>query len=253
MKKIVFILSAILALIIFSCKKKENTPETPAVSTTGSTSTSTVPAYYGVLYSYKMDMLFSGTLTPMNGYSGAYFSPNTFINNTTISEGFTGSAPDAGTVTINSIITKKTFSSGSYYFGDSTNTLLNSPHYWSVSGANGVPPISYTNTSARPAYTGYSALKDTIKLSQNNVLSLTGISGADEIDINLFGGSGLASKNLAGDATNVTFTTADLSSVGTSTNGSIMINVYKNTYQAFGGKNYKFKIGYTLYKQIVVQ
>ena len=252
MKTLKFFLPALFLLTFFSCKKKENSPEAPA-TTTGSTSTSTVPAYYGVLYSYQFDMLSSGTLTPMNGNSSAIFSSSAFVNYPNIYEGFMGNALDAGTVSINGTILKKTLSGSNYYYGDSTTTLFNPPQAWLVSGLNGVPAISFTNTSARPVYTGYATLKDTIKISQNNVFALTGISGADDINIYIFGGANTANKTLAGDATSVTFGPSDLSLIGATNNGSIMMSIYKNTYVSFGGKNYKFKIGYMLYKTIVVQ
>jgi hypothetical protein len=248
MKKLSFLCAFLMVISFLSCKKKESTPESTA-STTGSTST--VPAnYYGVLFATQFDMVMSGTLTPGGGSSTAFFSASPIINSSTISEGVI-SALNGGTVSLNSTVLKIN-TSGSIYYSDTTYTLFNSPYSWSVSGATGVPAISHSFSASRPTFTGYASLKDTIKISQTNVINLTGITGADEIVVTLSGG-GYVMRNLPGNTTSLTLTSADLSGLTPTTGGSMFVSCFKNEYKSFGGKDYKFKTGYQLYKQIVVQ
>src|SRR5688572_20629080 len=127
MKSLKLVFFILIITSFFSCKKKDDTaPETPA-TTTGSVSTGTPSAYYGVLYANKFDMLFSGTLTSTGGVASAYFSTNSFINSTGISDGYTGNAVNAGTVSLNGTVFQRTVNTGSYFFNDSTGTLFNSP------------------------------------------------------------------------------------------------------------------------------
>lgn len=234
--------------LVFSCKKKDSTPE-PAATTTGSSSS--WPTYYGVLSSSQFDLVMSGTISSTGAQNTAYFSTSPIYNSSSMSEGVI-SPLNAGTVSLNSTIFKASNQSGSIFYQDTTSTLFSSSYVWSVSGAAGVPAINYTYTAARPSYTGWAALQDTIKLSQTNVINLTGITGADEIVVTLYGTATLQ-RNLPGNATSVTLTSADLSSMSTTTAGNIIVSCFKNTYQSFGGKDYKFKAGYELFKFAVMQ
>lgn len=248
MKKINFLLIAISALLTFSCKKKENTPDNTA--TTNPTSTLN---YYGLLYSKENASVISGTLFAGSGSSTAYFPTGGFINTASISEGWVGSAVNVGTISLNSVAFKSANQSGNIMYNDSTYSLFNSPLSWSVSGGNGISAFNYTYTATRPSYTGYNTLPDTIKLSQNKVMNFTGVTGADEIVISLLGGSGYLNKVISGSSTSVTFTSGELSGLTPSSTSFMTITFNKSTIVNIGGKDFKFKTGYQLFKQIVTQ
>ncbi len=249
MKKLSFLFAFLLTITFLSCKKKADEPA-PAPTTTGSSTLN----YYGLLNTVQFDYIVSGSVTPLGGVSNATFPTNGFINSATISEGTWGTNVNAGTISVNSVILKANtgISPGNTYYQDSTNTLFNSPLAWSVSGGNGIPAFNYTYTATRPSYSGYASMPDTIKLTQNNVFNLTGIVGADEIVITV-SNSTAKMKVLSGTATSVSFSPSELNGLPASTSSGLIVSVNKYTIVNLGGKDFKFKIGYEIYKSIVIQ
>lgn len=249
MKKLIVVLSAVLALTIFSCKKKEKDPE----PTTPTTNTPVPNNYDGLLYSQEISFVSSGTIMTTSGNSNAIFPTGGFYNSSTISDGFIGTALNVGTVSLNTVSLKPDNQSSGTFYTDTTYAVFSAPLPWSVSGGNGIPAFTYTYTDVRPTYTGWNALQDTIKLSQNTVINLTGIIGADEILIYVMSGSGMTSKVVSGTVTSANFSTSDLSSLSASTSASIWIQCSKYSFVGVAGKNFKFKTSYSIIKSIVTQ
>jgi hypothetical protein len=249
MKKTFFILSAVFVLAFLSCKKKETTPDAPAASTTGS---NTALNYDGLLGCQEISMVSSGTIVSTSGNCQVVFPTGGFYNSSTISDGFLGTAVNAGTVSLNSIILKPANQSSNVIYDDTTATVHNAPLAWSVSGGNGIPALNYTYTAARPVYSGWNTLQDTIKVNQNTVINLTGITGADEILVYLIG-TGMVSKVLPGNSTSVSFSTSELTALSTSSSASLWIACSKYSIVSISGKNFKFKITRGIIKSIVPQ
>ncbi len=244
MKKLSIVLAALLVLVIFSCKKKEADPApTPTPSN----------AYEGLLYAQEISFVASGTIMTTSGNGNGIFPTGGFYNSSAISDGFMGTALNVGTVSLNSVYLKPDNTSSGTMYTDTTYAVHNAPLAWSVSGGNGIPAFTYTYTEARPTYTGWNTLQDTIKLSQNTSVNLTGISGADEILIYVIGGSGMVSKIISGTATSVNFTPSELSTLSASTSSSIWVQCSKYSIVSLAGKNFKFKTSYSIIKGIVVQ
>lgn len=246
MKTLKFFLPLLFLLMIVSCKKKEKDPEPTPTSTNTNN-------YDGLLYSQEMSSVYSGTIMFTSGNSSAIFPTGGFFNSSTISDAFMGTALNVGTVSLNSISLKPDNQSSGVIYTDTTSTVFSAPLSWSVSGGNGIPAFTYTYTGVRPTYTGWTSLQDTIKLSQNTVINLTGISGADQILIYVMSGSGMASKVISGTATSVSFSTSELSSLSASTSSYIMIQCSKYSIVGLGGKNFKFSTSYSIFKSIVTQ
>lgn len=231
-----------MVITFLSCKKKETTEPTPTPNPTPTTPTI---LYNGLLLSQEIAIVNSGTISSNSGQNVAYFLSGGF---TATGEGV-GDFVNAGAVSLNTGSLKDI---GGYYM-DTTFTIFNSPLAWSVSGGNGFPAFTYTYTGTRPTYTGWSTLQDTIKLNQNTVINLTGITGADEISIHVTGGSGGVSKVVSGTTTSVSFTTSELSAMTPSSSSSLFIYCTKSSIVGIGGKNFNFKVEYLLYKSIVTQ
>ncbi len=248
MKKIAFTLIAISAVTIISCKKKEKDPEPIPATTTTPTNN-----YDGLLYSQELAIVNSGTIGFTTGNSSAVFPSGGFYNSSSISDGFIGTAVNAGTISVNSVVMKPTTQSSGILYDDTTYAVHTTPLAWTVSGGSGIPTFNYTYTATKPSYTGWTSLQDTIKRSQNTTVPLTGITGADEILVYIMSGSGMASKVLTGTSTNVVFTVSELSGLSASTSASIWVSCTKSSIVSLGGKNIKFKAGYGIIKTIVVQ
>jgi hypothetical protein len=61
---------------------------------------------------------------------------------------------------------------------------------WALKGKNGVPDFNYTNPVGMPVYTGYDQLPDSIDISKDLVIPLTGIVNADNFAITLYSFTG---------------------------------------------------------------
>lgn len=247
MKNTFHFISAIIILytilLFSSCKKKETNPDQPAPVAAND-------SYYGMLYSNQVFFYQAGTLTPVSngGLSGALFSTSPMVK-----DGVTNSAfADAGSVSLNGTLFKKSGGTAIYYI-DTTYADYNTNFNWTVSGGSGIPAISYSYSVTLPAFTGYSALNNTITLGQANSITLSGITGADEIEVNISSGSiSCAPKVVAGNSTSISFSAQDLTGLSASVNGYIYITCYKVSYQTFGGKKIKFKAGYEIIKADVI-
>ncbi len=243
---IIFLLSTLM-FGFNSCKKKDNT--TPAASTPPPLTSPNPNNYFGVMSSSTANFFQSGSLSAAGGTSSALFSSNALINNGVVF----GTSLDPGTVSINGVQLKKSNNSGMIGFNDSTYAYFPTPNNWVVSGANGVPNINYNNVDNTPIYTGYAVLPDTIKLNQNNIISLQGITGADEITVYTSSGFNVSAlKYVTGSTTSITLSPSDLSSLSATNVGALSVICSKNSYQLIGGKTYKFQISYQLQKIYIV-
>lgn len=235
--RLVFILLAVMTFF-FSCKKKETIE--PVIPNTTATNN-----YYGVLSSYLFNALQAGTLTNYQGMSNATFSSNAMINNGVVNNSYL----DAGNITLNGIVFKKR--SPILYYSDTTYTAHALPNSWAVSGQGNVPAFTFSNTNSYPAYNGYSTLTDTIKLGQSNTISLSGISGANQIQIYLYDypqSHTSTIKYVSGSSTSVTFSPNEINTLTSTNTGFLTVISIKDTFQTFGGKQYKFEVGYQLQK-----
>jgi hypothetical protein len=247
MKKTIMkiILCFVTITVVFSCKKKETAP-TPATTNSAS-------GYYGVLSTIHFNVLQGGVLTnyQYQGLTNVSFSSQPMINNGVVNN----SSVDAGNVSINSVLLKKMNATSLLYYNDTTNTLHTTPNLWIVSGSSSIPAFTFTNTNSYPTYSGYSSLKDTIKLGQSNSINLFGINGANQIEVYLsdYPQSHISTlKYVSGTNTSITFSPSEMNALTATTSGFLTVICYKDTIQSFGGKDYKFQMAYQLQKMNMV-
>jgi hypothetical protein len=220
----------VLILSTISCKKKVEVPP----STTNNPTPN--PNSYYALLRVSQNTYVSSSFAFNGSGATAVFSSSAMIGAGTV-----GGQLEAGQVMLNSTILKKDGMPNPFYY-DTTGTSYTPPVTWSVNGSSGVPSFSQSVTGTYPVFTGTAAVQSSITLSQGASIALNGIMGADEIDVLLFGSNLPVSKTLPGNSTSVNFTASELSSVGTSTAGMIIITVSKNTLAPVGGKNFKFQL-----------
>lgn len=221
-------LSAILVLASYSCKKKDSAE--PIVSTTGG---STVSAgVYGSLQTLAIQ-----------AYSG-----NTFAyNDSTASASFYASPPssssvgyvNAGTVTYNGTQLKKSTN----LYSDTTH-LINihqSGAVWNVAGSADVPTFTFAVTPSYPSFTGNVNLPDSISLSSNLTINLTGVSNCNSgIGVTLSDGVNYKTKSIIVPSTTCSFSSAELSAFSTTPNAYIIITFSNGVFNTFSGKKYYF-------------
>ncbi len=237
MKKI-FLISAVMAtitLIGFSCKKDKTTP-TPNTTTTGRTTAASdgTPSgtYNGFLY---VVMATNGSLTIRTG-AGAFV-------NTPVALNLNAHIP--ATATVNSVYmngVRFKFDASSKQYADTTYLLPSfPPANWVVNGAGSIPSFTFSNTDALPVYTGTASLPATVSKAQNLVIPITGLSGCDQVGLELKDNTGRSTTvYVAGNATSATFIKDSLVNLTNCINATLNLTLIKYNAQNLGGKNIMF-------------
>ncbi|MGZ3866504.1 MAG: hypothetical protein ACXVNR_08945, partial [Bacteroidia bacterium] len=187
MKKIVLLFLSCI-LVFSSCKKKDNSTGSASGSSSGNGSVFT--NIYGTLMSeqnityYKSIPLLDTTYGAMSWFFNMPQNNWIFgsINTTTY----------GGNVSLDSKQLKYYGSYPGLVFYIDTTSMLNLLYNnsWQVTGGGGIPAFSYSSTVNWGVYTGYASLPDTIHRTQDNVIVLNNISGADSVCVNVNDGSG---------------------------------------------------------------
>lgn len=152
----------------------------------------------------------------------------------------TGAYTDAGTITVNSkTLTKQ--SNNSYVYtpsaSDITGIDLSGAINWAVGGAGTNPSFNH-NAAAQgfPSADDISGSFTTINSGSSFTLSTTNtVSGSDSVYFQLSGPSATVLKRTAANTSSVTFTSAEVQSVGKGS-GVVTIAPWNWTTQTFSGK-----------------
>jgi hypothetical protein len=230
MKRQFIFLILILFSFIVSCKKKST------VSTSNPTNNSGTPVskkgYLTACLNYNI--LAGGTL-----YGPQKSVTAVFINDIFHSNGQYITAGNVYTGT-HQLVFGQLFPNE---YSDTTFLLQISPTVWKISGSGTtVPGFTYTNNDSVPKYSGTTLLPDTIYKSQNLVLKINGISGADQLSIFLSDNLVFAQITQSIDTVRanntITIRSADMSALSVSTTSptcTMFITLDKNNDQTFGG------------------
>ena len=235
MKKTIFTLSLsvlVFALVISSCKKNDSSTGaliTPPNTTAGSGNPS--GTYNGLLIALSAPS--SGTIIS-TGIAEFYNTPITFI--------LGNSAP--ATATVNSVYMDTTrFSFNNPDYIDMTGTLHFPPAIWKVNGLGVIPSFTYTNYDALPVFTGTSPLPSSISKAQNLIIPLSGISGADQVAVEIDDSlSNSTTVYTSANSTSVTILKDSLAKLAPSylNHGSITVTLVKYNPQTISGKSFLF-------------
>ncbi|MCB0502392.1 MAG: hypothetical protein KDD32_06890 [Bacteroidetes bacterium] len=147
----------------------------------------------------------------------------------------------AGTVTCNTEGLTQNDNNSYVYIPDfgspsaATGITLGNEASWSVSGQGTVPAITetYTGFPSKPVITSAT----TINTASDYNFTWNAVTGADSLIVSIFGGSSNATKTVAGNATSVTFSSSDMSGVGTTEFGIIQVAAYKQKKEVISGEN----------------
>lgn len=232
-------------IVSFSACKKES-PSPVTIDETGGTTTAV--GNYAVFSSCKSVIITNTLISNQPNFSNAYVSNTLLVNDDPV----VGSLLDMGTVSLNGTTLQKNAFGIQNYYNDSTTNTYNTPHNWVIAGLNGILGFSYSNSTAYPSYTGYTAIADSFVVSSNITIPLTNYSGADIIET-YFSTITTAAVNtsiqkLTNNPSSLSFTASDLSIIGSGKTVALIINFYKNNVQQINGKNYNFRTVYQVIK-----
>ncbi len=244
MKKIIYLSILASSLFVISCKK-ENTPPSSSGNGTGS-STGLTPFtnVYGTMGAVRSLTNNTFTGVPDTSYSNVTWFFNAPQNNWMFVN-LTSMAP-AGNVSLNAVQLKLYVITPLYFYVDTTGTLnLKNGANWQVSGASPIPALTYSPVLPWQSYTGYAQLPDSIHKTQNSVITLSGITGADSVSISISDGSNISGHSyttgkVIPSAGSITILPIHTSGLNNTTMGSLSVSIFKFKQVGFSGKNFVF-------------
>lgn len=221
---------SVVAILATGCDKKED--ETPD-NNQNATENYKFTDSYGVLAAIK-------SISYQN--AGGFTIPVEINTAVAVFPQAAGSSTfaSAGTVTINGSSLKK-YENNSYIYDNLLSPLNFNTVEWNVSGEGDVPVIQKTVARGFPAFSGYSTLPETFSLASGLTISLgNAISNADSVVVVVAGSKNSSIKTVRSGTANVTFTSTELSAIGTGAAGLISVTPYNYQPETISGRKYYF-------------
>lgn len=234
MKKIVFIISVVLAIGV-SCKKKSNSEPVP----TGPSAT--IQNAYSMIQTTKHTSDFHGTLIKDSSAMAVFYDkPMQYT---------TGSNyVSAGVVKINDSILP--YYAGIYSSYHTPNITL--PVRWSVSGSGTLTPFTQTITPDYPRYTGGNLLPDTCIKASGITVNVSGVSNTTQ-GVSLFLNGSMVSLNKfisnGGNGT-VVFSASEIAGMNVNANVTLQLMMSNYNVQSHNGVMHNFVSTTSYQKQI---
>lgn len=215
-----------------SCDEKGDVlPDTS--NNTGVTISHTINDAYGVMVALRTvtTQEVSGIQIPVEFNTGVATFPTAPGSSTFI---------DAGTVTLNGKNLDRQ-SNNSYLYDDLLDPLSFSTVSWSVSGANGIPAITYSEDKPFPLYNDAGSLPSSVTRSSGFTLSLSGqFSNADSVYVLIADSKGkMILKRFGPSPAEAVFTSAELSTLASGT-GIFEVVPWSYKTEDFSDKTFYF-------------
>ncbi|MBP7809475.1 MAG: hypothetical protein KA163_09295 [Bacteroidia bacterium] len=245
----IFVIS--VAIVCFtSCKKQESSSQSEPLPVKNIPDK---PSNIGIIYSNKVDIISSGTISSSYHSTIARFSPTTLANVDYLYDGeFNNGSVDAGTVTINGITLKKNTPFGAISYIDSTSTPFNNPFNWAISGGSFTPAFTFSYNSATPNF-NWTTLTDSIRITHQDI-TVGGISGASEIDFTVSTAVKTFSLHFSGYPISQVYFNIPANNLSglVPGNGTLTVVAYASNTIKVNSQHYKFKTGYEIQKNIII-
>lgn len=229
MKKISFAILAV-AVLFASCDKKTTTP--PTTTTTQPTPSPTPASGDGFLVAVK-----TVTRSTVGGF------PVDVSIGTGVA-GFgnlaAGTYNDAGAITLNTKGLTKNANNTYTYIPSATDPMgvdFSSDIDWSVGGGNGIPAFTHdASAQGMPNASEISGSYTTVNAASDFTVSTTGsVTNSDSVYFQIAGPNGYVLKRMASNTSSVTFTAAELATLGKGS-GSIVVAPWNMGTTVQGGK-----------------
>jgi hypothetical protein len=228
-----FFLFAIVALLVAGCSKSSDNSANPNTPTSSSAVTISFSDSYGALAAVTAVTYstVAGMVIPVE--------VNTPVAAFHVSQG-SSTLIDAGTVTLNGKTLSKQSNNG-YVYTSVADPVSYGTLTWTVSGANGIPAINYSDDRPMPDFSGYSNLPSSITKSAGLTISLAGtISNADSVWVVIIGSSGSPLiKKAGGNPSDVVISSSELSGLPSGT-GILEIVPWNYKSEDFNSKRFYF-------------
>lgn len=261
--KLTFITLGTIILLTLNACKKDNT------TTNNTTATSPVPSPVtptigsgvdGALVSIRVAF----TYDPNKFASFPIAVPTVDLEAETATAVFgnlaTSSYSNAGTVSVNTHSLDK-LTNNSYvktafdYTSRNFSLDFDGGSNWSVGGSSDVTAFTYNHTDAFPNFTGRASMPETASTSSALTVNLNTISNADSVYVVFANNSNQIIKRLGASPTSVTFSAAEVASLGTTSgNATAILEVcpFKVKLQTINTKQYAFIKEYAAVQYVTI-
>jgi hypothetical protein len=245
LKNCVYIL--LFGVILLGCKKKE--AEAPIDPNTGcaNCAPSYATAFNGILKAGTYTITGAAISTSISTRVSAYFSTTTITIPSV-----------ANSTTVNNVFFNEdtlVFSGAPYYYTNTSPVTLN-PVSWTVTGTSALPSFTYKNLKEKPSFSSITAWPDTVSKNVGftfYIYDLNYITGATVFISDGLPVPNVSTKGLGVGSDTLKFTSADLSSLGTSTNAIITL-VMENAHAIkVDGKDFKVSNEASYTRRIVIK
>ncbi len=234
MKKLAVL--CVLGLVLASSCKKDNAINSGG----GATTTYTLAANGDINGTYNGVLLEEYSSPPYTSSSAEAFfynSPTAFHWSAVT---FGHLSPATGTVTsvyVNNVMLSFTSLDLDYR---STNTLTFPPGNWVVNGGSVIPSFSYTCNTPSPSYPTTNNLPTIINRSQSLSISMSGILGYDQVEVDIDDNAGHTMCMYAPNSTSSVIFPSDSLSKLVAGIGGMTVTLIKYNPQTLGSKNFLF-------------
>lgn len=134
----------------------------------------------------------------------------------------------------------------------SSEILDTSKCIWALKGKNGVPDFNYANTVGMPVYTGYDQLPDSIDISKDLVVPLSGMVNADNFGISIYSYTGVfaTSSFMQAGTSSFTFKSSEFSNFQKGEYAYLTVGIYRENDQHIGNTSFFLHNSLITYKVV---
>ncbi len=233
--------------VLVACKKKEQ--ETPIDPNTGCSNClpSYATTFSGIFKAGSYTVTGAAITSTINNRVSAFFS-NTVVTVPSVANSITVSS-----VFFNADTLK--YSGAPYYYTNLSNVVL-SPVSWTVNGVSPIPSFTYKNLKEKPQFGAITAWPDTISRNIGFTFSIYDLNFITAASVIISDGlpiPNVSTKALGLGSDTLTFSSADLSSMSTSTNAIITLIMENAHAIKVDGKDFKMSNESSYSRKIVIK
>jgi hypothetical protein len=233
---------SLIALLFFSCKKKDTVDDSPSGTPIANVLPSDSSSYDALFSCLDLYSKISGSYTPNGNQTSAYYSSQIIIKEVYAASNLQNMGP----VILNTVGFKNKSIVTNYYYSDSTLTHFSLPHAWNIGGTSAIATFSYVNTNSPPTFTASANIPDSITISSGFSIPIKGTTDCSLIRVFINGGVGSTvypNKLFSGTDTIISFTSSELQGLTPTNTGYLSVQLFRDHYRSIAGKRVNFRSG----------